>query len=99
MEAEASAEVVQEGVDLVEDGKFNVLFSKVLTNPELGLFKYDSIKELSNYINDRDADIGKVKALIKKANRSLIVQGKQLYVRKAPIYDKEAKNRICMTTR
>ena len=92
-------EVVREGADSVEDGKFNVLFSKGLTNPELGLFKYDSIKELSNYIDNRDAEIEKVKALITKANKDLRVRGKRLYVRKAPIRDKEAENRICMTKR
>jgi len=83
----------------VGDGKFNVLFSKGLINPELGLSKYDSIKELSNYINDRNAEIEKVKALVTKANKDLRVRGKRLYIRKAPIYDKEAENRICITKR
>ena len=89
-------EVVLEEVDLVEDGKFNIAFRKGMTND---LFKYDSIKALLNYVNNKDAKVEKVKALIIKANRELRMTGKQLYVRKASSKDKEAEHRICMTTR
>ena len=80
----------------MEDGKFNIAFRKGMTND---LFKYDSIKALLNYVNNKDAKVEKVKALIIKANRELRMTGKQLYVRKASSKDKEAEHRICMTTR
>ena len=90
---------VREGEDLAEDGKFNVLFRKEMVGPDIDLTKYDSIKNLVNYINNKDAEIEKVKVLVTKANRELRVTGKQLYVRKASSKDKEAIYRICMTTR
>ena len=82
----------------MEDGKFNIVFRKGMIQ-ESELLRYDSIKELINYVNDKDADIERAKVLITKANRELRMTGKQLYVRKASSKDKEAEHRICMTKR
>ena len=82
----------------MEDGKFNIVFRKGMTK-EYDLLRYGSIKELLNYISNKDANIEKVKVLVTKANRELRITGKQLYVRKASSKDKEAEHRICMTTR
>lgn len=92
-------EEVQEVVVLVEDGKSNVLFSRELMNSYSDLLMYDSIKELSNYINNKDAEIEKVKALVTRANRELRPRCRQLYVRKASNRYKEAEHRICVSTR
>lgn len=81
----------------VEDGKFNVLFRREMMSSDSDLLKYDSVKELLNYVNNKDAEIEKVKVLITRANRKLRPLGKQLYVRKAHSSDREAENRICMT--
>lgn len=85
---------------LVEDGKSNVLFSKGMMDSEPDLFRYESVKELATYIDNKGAEIEKVKILIRKANRELkILRDKKLYVRKSSSRDKDAKNRICMTSR
>lgn len=94
-----SVEEVQEGEDLVEDGKFNVLFSKGVIDSGPDLLEHDSIKELMNYIDNKDAKIEKVKVLVKRANRELRLRGKKLYVRRAHCHDRYAENRICMTSR
>ena len=82
----------------MEDGKFNVLPGKSIVSDQ-DLLRYNSVKELFNYIDDKDAKVEKVKILIKKANRELRPMGKKLYVRKAHSHDKDAENRICITTR
>lgn len=92
-------EEVREVAVLVEAGKFNVSFRRELMNSYSDLLMYDSIKELSNYINNKDAEIEKVKALVTKANRELRPRCRQLYVRKASSRDKEAEHRICVFTR
>jgi hypothetical protein len=86
------------GEDLVKDGKFNVMFRKGMIDNEL--LKYNSVKELVEYVDNKDADIEKVKILIRRVNRDLKkLPGKKLYVRKARSHDKYAENRICMTSR
>lgn len=86
---------------MAEDGKFSVMFRKGMIDSGPDLFRYDSIKELINYVNNKDANIEMVKILIIKANRELKMRHtrKQLYVRKAQSNDKCAENRICMTNR
>lgn len=64
-----------------------------------GLLRYNSVKELVEYVDNKDANIERVKILVTKANRELRLRGKQLYVRKASDRDKDTKNRICMTSR
>lgn len=96
------AEEVREGEDLAEDGKFNVMFRKGMIDSDPDLLRYNSIKELMNYIENKDAKIENVKFLVVKANRELRLRGsrgKQLYIRKASNRDKDAENRICMTSR
>lgn len=75
------------------------VFSKKVT--DLDLFKYDSIKELLNYINSKDVELVKVKILIKKANRELSVGNSniRLFIRKAYNLGAENKKRICVTTK
>lgn len=96
---ELSVEEVQEGEDLAEDGKFHVMFSKGMINSDPGILKYSSIKELVYYVGNKDAKVEEVKVLIIKANRELRLRGKRLYIRKAFDHDKEADNRICITSR
>lgn len=76
------------------------IFSKKIIDLDL-LFKHDGVKELSNYINNEDVELDKVKILIKKANRELRIGGMQLYIRKISNrgMDKEIENRICITRR
>lgn len=95
---EALAEEVQEGEDLAEDGRFNVLFRKGMIDSDPELLRYNSVKELVEYVYDKNANIERVKLLITKANRELRLRyrGKQLYVRKSNSRDKEAENRICI---
>ena len=88
-------EKVHEG-ELSVGGKFNVSFRKRI---DQDLLRHDSIKELLHYINNKDAEIEKVKVLVTRANRELRPTGKQLYVRKASRKDKEADHRICLTKR
>lgn len=83
----------------MEDGKFNVLFRREMMGSDSDLLKYDSVKELLNYISNNDAEIEKVKVLITRVNRKLRNLGRQLYVRKAHSHDRDAENRICMTRR
>lgn len=92
-------EAVREEEDLVAGGKFNVLFRKGMIDSDPGLLKYNYIKELVEYVYNKDANIERVKILIAKANRELRFRGKKLYVRKSHSHDKEAENRICMTSR
>lgn len=73
------------------------MFSKTLI--DLDLFKHNSVKELLNYINNKDVELDKVKVLITKANRELRIDGRQLFIRKSSGRDKEAENRICITRR
>lgn len=96
--SDLTIDVSSGGEDLAEDGKFSVMFRKGMIDPDL--LKYNSVKELVEYVDNKDAKIEKVKILIRKANRELRrLRGKQLYVRKASSRDKEAENRICMTSR
>lgn len=81
--------------DLENISKF--MFSKTII--DLDLLKRNSIKELLNYINDKDAELNKVKVLIKKANIELRIYSRQLFIRKALSQDKGAENRICITRR
>lgn len=89
-------EEVREVVVLVEDGKSNVLFSRELMNLDSDLLRYNGVKELFNYINNKDVEIEKVKALVTRANRELRPRCKRLYVRKVHSHDKEAEHRICV---
>jgi hypothetical protein len=73
------------------------MFSKGVN--DLDLFKHHSIKELLNYINYKDAELNKVKILIRKANRELRINGRQLFIRKSSGRDRETENRICITRR
>lgn len=61
-----------------------------------GLLRYNSVKELVEYVCNKDANIERVKILITKANRELRLICKQLYVRKSHRHDRHAENRICM---
>lgn len=83
----------------MEDGRFSVMFRKGMIDSDPGLLKYSGIKELMNYVENKDANIERVKTLITKVNRELRLRGKQLYVRKSHIHDRYAENRICMTSR
>jgi hypothetical protein len=84
-----------------KDDKLNsvskIMFSKTVIN--LDLFKLNSVKELLNYINNKDVELDKVKILVRKANRELKIEGRQLFIRKSSGLDKEAENRICITKR
>lgn len=73
------------------------MFSKALADSDL--FKNDGIKELHNYISEKDAELSKVKVLIKKANRKLRTDSRHLFVRKASGRNKEAISLICVSTR
>jgi len=73
------------------------MFSKTII--DLDLSKHNSINELLNYINNKDVELDKVKVLIKRANRELRIDGRQLFIRKSSGRDKEAENRICITRR
>lgn len=73
------------------------IFSKGVINSDL--FKHHSVKELLNYINNKDAELDKVKILIRKANRELRIDHRQLFIRKSSGRDKETENRICITKR
>jgi len=73
------------------------MFSRTIAN--LDLLKRGSVRELFNYINSEDIELAKVKILIKKANRELKTDSRQLFIKKASITDKEAENRICITKR
>ncbi len=95
---EALVEEVLEVVVLVEDGKSNVLFSRELMNLDSDLLRYDGVEELFNYINNKDVEIEKVKALVTRANRELRPRCKQLYVRKASGRYKDVEHRICVFT-
>lgn len=77
--------------------KYRYMFSKTII--DLDLFKRHSVNELSNYINNKDVELDKVKILIKKANRELRIYGRQLFIRKSSGMDKEVENRICITRR
>lgn len=73
------------------------MFSKKVI--DLYLFKHHGIKELLNYMNNKDVELDKVKILIRKANRELRIDGRQLFIRRSPGRDKEVENRICITRR
>mgnify|MGYP003394654646 CR=1 FL=1 len=73
------------------------MFSKTVV--DLDLCKHHGVEELFNYINNKDAEIDKVKILMKKANRELRIDGRQLFIRKSSGRDKEVENRICITRR
>ena len=95
---EVLEEEVQEVAVLVEVGKSNVLFSRELMSLDSDLLRYDGVKELSNYINNKDIDIEKVRALVTKANRELKPLCKQLYIRKASGRYKGVEHRVCVFT-
>lgn len=76
-------------------GKF--VFSKTII--DLDLLKRSSVEELFNYVNSKDVELTKLKLLIKKANRELRIDSRQLFIKKASVTDKEAENRICITKR
>jgi len=73
------------------------MFSKGIIDSDL--FKHHSVDELSNYVNNKDVELDKVKILIRKANRELRVDGRQLFIRRSSGRDKETENRICITRR
>ena len=73
------------------------MFSKRVI--DLDLFRHHNVKELFNYINNKDVELDKVKVLIRKANRELKTDGRQLFIRKSSGRDKETENRICITRR
>ena len=77
--------------------KYRCMFSKTVI--DLDLFKHHSVKELFNYINNKDVELDKVKILIKRANRELRIGGMQLFIRKSSGRDKEVENLICITRR
>jgi hypothetical protein len=79
--------------DSASVGKF--LFSQTII--DLGLFKHNDIKELFNYINNKDVELIKVKILVKKANIKLRIYDKKLFIRKSSI--EKVKNLICVTRR
>ena len=81
--------------DSVKISKF--MFSKRII--DLHLFKHHSVNELLNYINNKDVELDKVKILIRKANRELRIDGRQLFIRRSSGRDKEVGNRICITRR
>lgn len=66
---------------------------------DLDLLKRNSVKELLNYINEKDVEVDKVKILIKKANKELRIDSRHLFIRKPSNPDKESKNIICITRR
>lgn len=74
-----------------------IKYSKTIAN--LDLSRHHNVNELFNYINNKDAEINKVKILMKKANRELRIDGRQLFIRKSSGRDKEVENRICITRR
>jgi hypothetical protein len=74
-------------------GRF--IFSKTIM--DLDLFKNDSVKELFDYINNKDAELKEVKFLVRQANKKLKIFDRQLFIRKSS--DKEVENRICVTRR
>jgi hypothetical protein len=92
-------------MDKEKDGKpdsadvCKFVFSKKVT--DLDLFKYDSVKELFNCINDKDIELVKVKMLIKKANKEMRIGNNniRLFIRKAKNLGAEDKKRICVTTK
>lgn len=73
------------------------MFSKRVI--DLYLFDHHGVNELLNYINNKDAELDKVKVLIRKANRELRIDGRQLFIRRSSGRDKETENRICITRR
>jgi len=81
--------------DSIMTGKF--MFSKTII--DLDLVKHRSVDELLNYINNEDVELDKVKIFIKKANRELRIDGRQLFIRKSSGRDKDVENRICITKR
>lgn len=89
------------GKDDTQDSKNTnkFVFSKKVT--DLDLFKYNSVKELFNYINSKDVEIVKVKILIKKANREMRVGNNniRLFIRKAYNLGEASEKRICVSTR
>ncbi len=81
--------------DMANVSKF--MFSKTVI--DLDLLKRNSVNELLNYINNKDVEPNKVKILIRKINRELRTDGRQLFIRKSSSLDKETENRICITKR
>ena len=73
------------------------MFSKTLADSDL--FKHNGIKELLNYISEKDAELNRVKVLIKKVNRELRTDSRHLFIRKASSRNKEAISLICVSTR
>lgn len=73
------------------------IFSKPLADSDLS--KHNGIKKLLNYINEKDAELNKVKVLVKKANRELRTDSRHLFIRKASGRNKEAASRICISSR
>lgn len=71
-----------------------VLFRKKAI--DLDLLKYDSVKKLVEYVNNKDTELDKVKTLVTKANKDLRMCGSYLCVKKSFDWDKEAENRICI---
>jgi hypothetical protein len=72
-------------------GRF--IFSKTIIN--LDLFEHDSIRELFDYVDNKDVELKEVKFLIRKANMKLKTNGKQLFIRRSS--DKAVENIICIT--
>lgn len=73
------------------------MFSKRVIDSDLS--KHHSVNELFNYVNNKDIELDKVKILIRKANRELRIDGRQLFIRRSSGRDKETENRICITRR
>lgn len=85
--------------DIPDSANIEFVFSKKVT--DLDLFKYNSLKELLNYINNKDVELVMIKILIKKANRELSIGNSniRLFIRKANKLGAENKKRICVTTK
>jgi hypothetical protein len=72
-------------------GRF--MFSKTIIN--LDMFEHNSIRELFDYVDNKDVELKEVKFLIRKANMKLKTNGKQLFIKRSS--DKEVGNIICVT--
>lgn len=77
------------------EGVSRFIFSKSVM--DLDLFDNNDVKELFNYIDNKDVELKEVKFRIWKANIKLRANGRKLFVRKSS--NKEIENRICVTRR
>lgn len=75
------------------------MFSKKVA--DFDLFKYESVKDLLNYVNGQDVELNKVKLFIRRANQEMRVgnNNKRLFMRKAFNLGEETNIRICVTTK